>query len=322
MGLFSRRAKSPIEVGRAICLVPPDGRAFVREHNHPNIPAQAVAALAPITWALHLVRANEAAGTVAVSRLLHDLTAHETASEHNRHVNPRGVIAGDAPSGQSGYGAVSAFCILPTSDLTGSWQGSDGADRPGIADRVYGALWHVAALHDSEGVVRHAVAMMRDSFDETGGFAQGADLHMPQMLLDHGAQMAAFDEQRGALLDAMDSDDAPAESAPGPRDWQVIRTSAGGFVAGTWQQFIQTSARLTDGTWQSMYSPSTDRIALAFVADAGPRFFCPADEITSASVAAKGLNISVGVGSGDGDFLCVGPGGRVQEIFSGLGFPL
>lgn len=103
----------------------------------------------------------------------------------------------------------------------------------------------------------------------------------------------------------------------------LIQT-AGGFFPTDWETYLELPQRHADGTWVLNHFPAENRVALWFT---GRNFSTFAEvfkeDIATARVAAKGLNMVVEVRTVDGDdFIAVGPRRRLKNIFKQLGIAL
>lgn len=101
--------------------------------------------------------------------------------------------------------------------------------------------------------------------------------------------------------------------------------TAGGFIAGGWDEFRSSrNSTKTDGTWVLNHYPAEGVLALHFM---GKNFSGLAevfkDDISSARVAAKGLNMVIEVVDCNGRVItAVGPKKRLRSIFAQLGHTL
>lgn len=101
--------------------------------------------------------------------------------------------------------------------------------------------------------------------------------------------------------------------------------TAGGFIAGGWDEFRSSrNSTKADGTWVLNHYPAEGVLALHFM---GRNFSGFAevfkDDISSARVAAKGLNMVIEVVDCNGRVItAVGPKKRLRSIFAQLGHTL
>lgn len=142
----------------------------------------------------------------------------------------------------------------------------------------------------------------------------------------HGITIAEDDESSGRTADSPDTiaRGIRYEPALGSDPTALIGT-AGGFIEGGWAAFrTSRSSTKSDGTWVLNHYPADGVLALHFM---GRNFSGFAeifkDDIASARVAAKGLNMVVEVVDCNGRTItAVGPRKRLRNIFAQLGHPL
>jgi len=190
MGLFSRRRKTPISVGSALCVADKNGRGWVRQQCYADLPPDTIALLAATTFMVHgaTVRAHR---RLAVGPWLEATrTAASYPDAFNETMNSNGIAPVGLATPPAGARMRGSFILTPARRLTGEWDSLETFEDIALASRLFGVLVAAAMWCDVDDAVDHVARRLDETAEQVDFTRPHVMAQMPQALTTYGVQEA------------------------------------------------------------------------------------------------------------------------------------
>jgi hypothetical protein len=191
MGLFSRRRKSPISVGSALCVADQHGRGWVREQCHADLPPDTIALLAATTFMVEGATVRAHRHLPVAPWLEATRTAACYPDAFNETMNSSGISPVGLATPPAGARMRGTFVLTPASCLTGEWDTVETFEDIALASRLFGVLVAAATWCDVDDAVEHAARRLDETADHADFTRPHVMEQLPQMLTTYGQQESA-----------------------------------------------------------------------------------------------------------------------------------
>jgi hypothetical protein len=209
MGLFNRRKQAPMSVGNALCVVDRNGRGWVGQQCHADIPPDTIALLAATTFMIQGARVRALRHLPVAPWLEATRMAASYPDVFNDTMNSRGVTPIGSAVTPIGVRMLGTFSILPTGFLTGEWDPPEPFTQIALASRVFGVLAAAALWCDVEDAVDHVARRLDETAGEIDFTRPHVMAHLPQLMVTYSSRRAA----RGRTRPLRRREDDPGEPA-------------------------------------------------------------------------------------------------------------
>jgi hypothetical protein len=193
MGAFSRRRKTPISVGSALCVADKNGRGWVRQQCHADLPPDTVALLAATTFIIQGATVRAHRHLPVAPWLEATRTAASYPDAFNETMNSNGVAPIGPAAIPAGARMSGSFSITPSGSLTGEWDSLDIFEDIALASRLFGVLVAAAMWCEIEDAVEHVARRVDETACDLDFTRPHVMTQMPQAMTAYGIQQAAQD---------------------------------------------------------------------------------------------------------------------------------